>query len=261
MNRKALEVMLAEVRDGKISIQQALEKLRFLPYEDLGFAKIDHHRALRQGCPEVVFCPGKSLEQCEKIITRLWETGSDVLATRAREEIFERVKRNVPEARFYSTSGAIVIQKDANKPRRPGPILVVCAGTSDLPVSEEAAITAEVMGNEVQMMSDVGVAGIHRLLDKTKLLWKATVIIVVAGMEGALASVVGGLVDVPVIAVPTSVGYGASFKGLSALLTMLNSCAAGVTVVNIDNGFGAGYAAAQINRLREKRTELQGDLQ
>jgi len=253
MNRKILENLLKNVQSGELSVEEAVERLRHLPYEDLGFVKIDHHRSIRQGYPEVVFCPGKTPEQIEEIVVRLWESGADVLATRGSEDVSERIRKRIPETTFHPLSKAIVLQHDPETPLRPGPILVVCAGTSDLPVAEEAAVTARVLGNEVEMMSDVGVAGIHRLLDKTDLLWKASVVIVVAGMEGALASVVGGLVDVPVIAVPTSIGYGASFNGLAALLAMLNSCASGVTVVNIDNGFGAAFAASQINRLVEKR--------
>ncbi|HNT35322.1 MAG TPA: nickel pincer cofactor biosynthesis protein LarB [bacterium] len=252
MNRKALESLLKSVQSNDITIEDALQRLRNLPYEDLEFVKIDHHRALRQGYPEVVFCPGKTVEQAREIITRLWDSGSDVLATRGSEELFHLVQSIVPQAQFHHLSKAIVLQHEPSHELRPGPILVVCAGTSDLPVAEEAAVTAKAMGNEVQMLTDVGVAGIHRLLNHRDLLWAATVVIVVAGMEGALASVVGGLVNIPVIAVPTSIGYGASFNGLAALLAMLNSCAAGVTVVNIDNGFGAGFAASQINRLRER---------
>lgn len=255
MNRKMLESLLQSVQSNEVTVEQALERLRNLPYEDLGFVKIDHHRAMRQGYPEVVFCPGKTIEQAKKIIIRLWESGSDVLATRGSEPLFDEVLQLIPQAQFHPLSKTLVLQHNLQDEPRPGLIVVVCAGTSDLPVAEEAAVTARTMGNQVEMLADVGVAGIHRLLHHRDLLWKASVIVVVAGMEGALASVVGGLVDVPVIAVPTSIGYGASFQGLAALLAMLNSCASGVTVVNIDNGFGAGFAASQINRLAARSND------
>jgi NCAIR mutase (PurE)-related protein len=233
------------VRDGDVSIDSALERLRVLPYEDLGFAKVDHHRGLRDGFPEVVLAMGKTPDQVSAIAERLAERGGRLLVTRATVEHAEAVLAVLPDARYDELSRTITLER-RTVPRRPG-VLVVCAGTSDLPVAEEAAITAEMMGNEVVRIADVGVAGIHRLLHRLPELREARVLVVAAGMEGALPSVVAGLVDTPVIAVPTSVGYGASFGGLAALLGMLNSCAAGISVVNIDNGFGAGYMASLIN--------------
>lgn len=250
MDPEHIRVILEEVQKGQLEIEEALEKLKTLPYEDLGFAKVDHSRHLRQGFPEVIYCEGKTAEQVVKILKSLSYSEENILATRASRKIYEQVVKFFPQAVYHEEARLIVIQKKHFQPR--GLILVVSAGTSDLPVAEEAAVTAEVMGNKVERLYDVGVAGIHRLLANQKLLFKAKVIIVVAGMEGALASVVGGLVDKPVIAVPTSVGYGANLGGLSALLTMLNSCAAGVSVVNIDNGFGAGYMASLINKIGEK---------
>jgi pyridinium-3,5-biscarboxylic acid mononucleotide synthase len=222
-----------------------------MPYEDLGFAQIDHHRGLRQGFPEVVFCQGKTVDQVCQIVQSIRATGSDVLATRAGEEVFTAVQVFFPEAVYHAQARAIVL-RSGQRPHTKGLVLVVSAGTSDIPVAEEAAVTAETLGSTTERLYDVGVAGIHRLLDRRDKLFRARVLIVVAGMEGALASVVGGMVDKPVIAVPTSVGYGASFGGIAALLTMLNSCAAGVATVNIDNGFGAGYMAHIINLLGEE---------
>jgi len=242
-----LKKILEEVRQGSLSEEQAMEKLKKLPFENLGFANIDHHRKLRQGFPEVIFCQGKTPEQTAGIMERLANDNSNVLATRATKEHFDAVLVKVPDAQYNELARTIILKKE-NKNNGKGKILVVCAGTSDIPVAEEAAITAEIMGNEVERLSDVGVAGLHRLLANLEKLQSASVIICVAGMEGALPSVVAGLVSCPVIAVPTSVGYGAAFEGLAALLTMLNSCASGVTVVNIDNGFGAGYAASLMNR-------------
>ncbi|GAW91019.1 nickel pincer cofactor biosynthesis protein LarB [Calderihabitans maritimus] len=251
MDGEQLKTLLQQVREGKISVEQACEKIRVMPYQDLGFAKIDHHRAIRQGFPEVVYCEGKTVEQIITIIEQLNQrTDSNILATRMIPQVAEKVLAKIPQAEYHELARMMVIQK--GKQKRVGNVLVMSAGTSDLPVAEEAALTAEAMGSRVERLYDVGVAGIHRLLLNHKQLFAARVIVVVAGMEGALASVVGGLVDKPVIAVPTSVGYGASFKGLAALLTMLNSCASGVAVVNIDNGFGAGYTAALINRIGEK---------
>jgi pyridinium-3,5-biscarboxylic acid mononucleotide synthase len=235
------------VRDGTLPIDDALERLRVLPYEDLGFAKVDHHRGLRDGFPEVVLAMGKTPAQVGAIAERLAERGGRLLVTRATVDHAAAVRAVVPDATYHETARAITVERRP-VPRRPG-VIVVCAGTSDLPVAEEAAITAEMMGNDVVRIADVGVAGIHRLLHRLPELRAARVLVVVAGMEGALPSVVAGLVDTPVVAVPTSVGYGASFGGLAALLGMLNSCAAGVSVVNIDNGFGAGYVASLINRL------------
>ncbi len=250
MDKKKLKELLIQVKKGKIEVEEAFSILKNLPFEDLAFAKIDNHREIRKGFPEVVYCAGKTKEQVVAIMKRLvaFSTNS-VLATRADKEIYEAVAAEVPNAEYYETARLIVVRK--GEQQKKGNILVISAGTSDLPVAEEAALTAEVMGNRVERLYDVGVAGIHRLLSQKDKLEKARVIIVVAGMEGALASIVGGLVDKPVIAVPTSVGYGANFGGLAALLSMLNSCAPGVSVVNIDNGFGAGYTASLINRLGE----------
>jgi len=249
MNPQALRKLFDQVRKKRISPDEAVERLRHLPFEDLGFAKIDHHRALRQGMPEVIFAQGKTPRQVTDIFRSLAAQGGNVLATRATAEQYAAVAAAVDGAEFRPLARAIVLKRDRqNKKRGKGVIVVVSAGTSDIPVAEEAVVTAEVMGNEVQHIYDVGVAGIHRLLAHRAALAKARVIVVCAGMEGALPSVVGGLVGVPVIAVPTSVGYGAAFEGLAALLGMLNSCASNVSVVNIDNGFGAGYVASLINR-------------
>lgn len=250
MKVNGIKELLEGVRDRTISIEQATEVLRRLPYEDLGFAKIDHHRQLRQGFPEVIYCPGKTINQVVSIAERLAGFGNNILATRAEPEVFKALKEVYPEAEYNSLARCVVIKRDRSTYGL-GNILVLSAGTADLPVAEEAALTAEVMGNRVEKIYDVGVAGIHRLLDNRKKMEEANVLIVVAGMEGALASVVGGLVSRPVVAVPTSIGYGANFRGLAPLLTMLNSCAAGIAVVNIDNGFGAGYLAALINRVKE----------
>ena len=238
---------MQSVRRGGVSPDEAVERLRHLPFEELGFAKVDHHRALRVGVPEVIFGPGKTPANLAAIFIKLAARGGNVLATRATPEQFAAVKKKVRGAKYRELARAIVLQRDSTKTGK-GLIVVVSAGTSDIPVAEEALVTAEVMGNNVLHVYDVGVAGIHRLLAHGDTLSRARVIIVCAGMEGALPSVVGGLVGVPVIAVPTSVGYGASFKGVTALLGMLNSCASNVSVVNIDNGFGAGYVASMINR-------------
>jgi hypothetical protein len=230
-------------------VEEALHNLKTLPYEDLGFAKPDHHRGLRKGFPEVVFCQGKTVEQVAAIVERLCARSNNVLATRAGREVFEAVRAVCADARYSEPGRVITISRGEPLPRK-GNILVMSAGTADLPVAEEAAVTAEVMGNHVRRCYDVGVAGIHRLLDQREPMEWSDVIIVVAGMEGALASVVGGLADRPVVAVPTSVGYGASFNGLAALLGMLNSCASGVGVVNIDNGFGAAALADAVTRVK-----------
>jgi len=230
-----------------VSIDDALSQLAVLPYEDIGFAKIDHHRALRRGFPEVVFGAGKTAQQVAAIVERLASAADRVLVTKVDEPCFNVVRQLVPDAEYHPIARAITINRAKKAPSRPG-IMVISGGTSDIPIAEEAAVTAEIMGNAVERSYDIGVAGVHRLLDHLPRLREARVLVAVAGMEGALPSVVGGLVAVPVIAVPTSVGYGASFGGLAALLTMLNSCTAGVAVVNIDNGFGAGYLAALINR-------------
>jgi pyridinium-3,5-biscarboxylic acid mononucleotide synthase len=248
MNPDSLKKLFQQVKKGALSPDEAVQQLRHMPFEDLGFANIDHHRSLRVGMPEVIFGPGKEPQQVAEIFAKLAERGNNVLATRATEEQFRAVKRKIRKAEFHSLAQCITLTEDETV-RGKGTIVVVSAGTSDIPVAEEAVVTAQIMGNEVQHLYDVGVAGIHRLLARRDILTKARVIIVCAGMEGALPSVVGGLVGVPVIAVPTSVGYGASYKGIAALLGMLNSCASNVTVVNIDNGFGAGYVASVINRL------------
>jgi NCAIR mutase (PurE)-related protein len=248
MNAESVRKLFDDVRQGKLTPDEGVDRLRHLPFEDLGFAKVDHHRALRAGMPEIIFGEGKTPPQIAQIFVRLGEHGGNVLATRANEKQFAAVKKKVRTAEYRKLARAIVLQRDEKKYGK-GIIAVVSAGTSDIPVAEEAVVTAELMGNEVQHFYDVGVAGIHRLLANREALTKARVVIVCAGMEGALPSVVGGLVGVPVIAVPTSIGYGASFKGLTALLGMLNSCASNVSVVNIDNGFGAGYVASLINRL------------
>ena len=248
MDAKRLSELLNAVAQGALSPDEAAERLRHMPFEDLGFAKLDHHRALRCGFPEVVFCQGKTTEQVLAIVGRLAERGATVLATRAGPDLYGAVHAAHPKAVYHEPARAIVLAQEGECVRLPGRVAVVSAGTSDQPVAEEARVTAEFLGCRVETFYDVGVAGIHRLLAHAKALAEASVVIVVAGMEGALASVVGGLVDVPVIAVPTSIGYGACFGGLAPLLTMLNSCAAGVGVVNIDNGFGAGCLAAMILR-------------
>ncbi len=240
--------MLRQVRRGRLSVEDAVDRLRDLPYEDLGYARIDHHRTLRQGFPEVIWGRGKSVAHVEGVVRRMLPRGHNILITRGDEWLFEHIRKLDRRTEFHPLCGAITIRRDL-KIRGKGKVLVVTAGTTDIPVAEEALVTAETMGNRVQSLYDVGVAGIHRLLGESRHLRDARVIIVVAGMEGALPSVVAGLVGVPVIAVPTSVGYGASFRGLAALLGMLNSCAPNVAVVNIDNGFGAGYLASVINRL------------
>lgn len=248
MSEDQLRALLSEVQSGATDVDTALERVRHLPFEDMGFAKVDHHRALRHGMPEVVFGMGKTTDHVVAIAGKLLERSSNVLITRTNSAMAERVLRDLPGGEYFPLSGAIRFWNDRTT-RGKGKIAVVCAGTSDIPVAEEAHITAEVMGNEVESIHDIGVAGIHRLLGNHAKLAAARVVVVCAGMEGALPSAVGGMVSVPVIAVPTSIGYGASFHGLAALLGMLNSCASNVTVVNIDNGFGAGYVASLINRL------------
>lgn len=248
MNAESIRKLFEQVRRRELTPDDAVNRLRHLPFEDLGFAKVDHHRALRAGMPEVILGEGKTPVHMAGIFARLAKQGGNILATRADEKQFAAVKKKIRAAEYRELARAIVLQRDSTTYGK-GSIAVVSAGTSDIPVAEEAVVTAEVMGNEIEHFYDVGVAGIHRLLANREALTKARVIIVCAGMEGALPSVVGGLVGVPVIAVPTSVGYGASFNGLTALLGMLNSCASNVSVVNIDNGFGAGYVASLINRL------------
>jgi len=248
MNKKFLEEILKDVAEGAINPTEAMEKLKNLPYEDIGFAHIDHHRYLRTGYPETVFCQGKTSAQIVGIMEKLVENNDNVFGTRATPQDYEAVKKVVPDAEYHAEARIIAINRNP-VPVTDTKIAVVTAGTADIPVAEEAALTAEMLGNEVMKIYDVGVAGIHRLFANLEKIRSANVIIVVAGMEGALASVIGGLVDKPVIAVPTSVGYGAHLGGVATLLSMLNSCANGVCVVNIDNGYGAGYLASMINRL------------
>ena len=251
MDREKIKELLENVKAGKIDIAEALRSLKSLPYEDLDFAKIDTHRDLRTGFPEVILSEGKTAEQVTGIIGKLLSEDKFVMATKVKKEVYEAI-RNVRTDAIYHEIARIVTIGQRNRGKTENTVLVMSAGTSDLPIAEEAAVTAEVMGNTVERLYDVGVAGVHRLLDNREKLFHANVIVVVAGMEGALASIVGGLVDKPVVAVPTSVGYGASFGGLAALLTMLNCCAPGVVVVNIDNGFGAGYFASVINQMGEE---------
>jgi len=247
MEPQWLRNLLEDVRQEELSIDEAMAQLRGFPYEDLGFARLDSHRALRKGFPEVIFCPGKTTEQIVTIIKRIRERDGRVLAARAEPQVAEAVEKVVPDMTYHPAARMIVVGEPAPESGR-GTVLVVSAGTADIPVADEAVVTAGTLGSKVERLYDVGVAGIHRLFDKREQLFAANVLVVVAGMEGALAGVVAGLVDRPVVAVPTSIGYGASFHGLSALLTMLNSCSPGVAVVNIDNGFGAGYLAHLINQ-------------
>jgi len=241
------EKILKDFKSGKIGIDDVLQKLKSMPFEDAGFAKIDTHRTIRKGFPEVIFSEGKTTAQVLKIMEMMSRHGHNILATRATKDMYDAVKDVHPDAEYNESARTIVIKKEMPESKK-GEILIITAGTSDIPVAEEAVVTAEIMGNKVEKIYDAGVAGIHRLLNNKEQIFRANVIIVVAGMEGALASVVGGLASVPVIAVPTSVGYGASFKGVAPLLTMLNCCSPGVVVVNIDNGFGAGYFASLINK-------------
>ncbi|MBT3201732.1 MAG: nickel pincer cofactor biosynthesis protein LarB [Phycisphaerales bacterium] len=247
MNQEALKQLLQQVQAGDLEVDEAIKGLKNLPFESMGFATLDHHRALRCGFPEVIYCPGKTVEQVRIIFGKLADVGGQVLATRASQEQYDAVVADIPAAEYHSAARAITLRQ--GDPVVPvGNIAIVAAGTSDLPVAHEARVTAEIMGAQVSTYFDVGVAGLHRLLACKSDIQDANVIVAVAGMEGALASVVGGLVDVPVIAVPTSIGYGASFGGVAALLAMLNSCASGISVVNIDNGFAGGYISAMINR-------------
>lgn len=248
MNRDQLRELMEAVQSGNITPDAACDRLKNLPFEDLGFAKVDHHRSVRTGMPEVIYSKGKTADQVAQIFASLAASGVNVLATRASHAQFEAVRQVEQRAVFQEAAGCITLHQAAATPRH-GIVAIVCAGTSDLPVAEEARVTAELMGNEVDMVVDVGVAGLHRLLSQHARLQQAAAVIVCAGMEGALPSVVGGLVGVPVIAVPTSVGYGAAFGGVAALLGMLNSCSPNVTVVNIDNGFGAAYVATLMNRV------------
>jgi NCAIR mutase (PurE)-related protein len=252
MDRVQIEALLNEVREGRTAVNDALDRLRDLPFEDIGFAKLDHHRALRTGMPEVIFSAGKTPAQVAQIFARMAEHGGNVLATRASADMFRAVREleanREPRAQYHETARCITLTQSPAAPGK-GTIAVVCAGTSDLPVAEEAAVTARLMGNTVELIADVGVAGIHRLFAQKDSLLSARVLIVCAGMEGALPTVVAGLVNAPVLAVPTSVGYGASFGGVAALLGMLNTCSPNVSVVNIDNGFGAACIASLINRM------------
>ncbi len=244
-----LRKLLNDIKENKVSIEEAEKKLKFAPMENLGYAVVDHQRAIRNGCPEVIYCAGKTNEQITGIISSMLDAGTkNILGTRATKEMYDAVKAICEDAVYHENAKIILIEREPVE-KIGGKILVATGGTSDIPVAEEAAITAEYMGNNVIRMYDVGVAGLHRLLSRLDVIAEANVIIAVAGMEGALASVIGGLTDKPVIAVPTSVGYGANFSGLSSLLCMLNSCANGVVVTNIDNGFGAGYTASSINRI------------
>jgi NCAIR mutase (PurE)-related protein len=249
MTRNEIKTLLKNIKEGKISVDEALDILQNFPYTDLGYARIDHHRELRTGYPEIVYCAGKTIEQVTGIFKAMSEKENNIIGTRADLNMFESVKRIIPGAVYYKIARIISVLKKKTDPPE-SKIAVITAGTSDIPVAEEAAVTAELLGNEVVRIFDAGVAGIHRLVDKLPEIRKCSVVIVIAGMEGALASVVGGLVNKPVIAVPTSIGYGANFGGISALLAMLTSCSAGVTVVNIDNGFGAGFSASMINKMR-----------
>jgi len=252
MDVSLLRTLLEQVKAGDVQVDDAMQRLRALPYEDIGFAKLDNHRHLRNGVPEVVFCQGKTTEQVIAILKRLSVHSKCILATRADACVYEAVCAEVTDATYHEAARIIVVgspeRSEAELAVDAKYVMVLCGGTADIPVAEEAAVTATALGSRVERAYDVGVAGLHRLLDQKEMVLGANVLIAVAGMEGALASVVGGLVDRPVIAVPTSIGYGASFGGLAALLSMLNSCAAGVSVVNIDNGFGAGYLAHMINR-------------
>lgn len=252
MDKDRVRELLKQVSSGEVGVEQAMESLRGLPYEDVGFAKIDSHRHLRTGFPEVVFCQGKTTPQVIEILRRLSDHSKCVLATRATPDVFEAVNAEIPQSSYNEAARIIVVGQPKHSfeelAAQEKYVMVVCGGTADIPVAEEAAMTAQVLGSRVEKSYDVGVAGLHRLLDQKKMILGANVLVVAAGMEGALASVVGGMVSRPVIAVPTSIGYGASFGGLAALLAMLNSCAVGVSVVNIDNGFGAGYLAHLINQ-------------
>ena len=255
MNETFIRDLLDQVSEGSITAEQAYGQLKDLPYKDMGFANIDHHRTIRTGFPEVIFGQGKTPQQIRDIFLELVGHDRNIIATRTSEKAFQIVKEAVPAAQYYEAARIIAVREDtsgAEQGNSLGNVCVVSAGTADIPVAEEAAVTAELLGNTVTRVYDVGVAGIHRLFDKLPVIRQADVVVAVAGMEGALASVIGGLVEVPVIAVPTSIGYGANLGGLSALLSMLNSCANGVSVVNIDNGFGAAYMAAVINKGRQR---------
>jgi pyridinium-3,5-biscarboxylic acid mononucleotide synthase len=255
MNQSELKKLLTDLSKNKLSPNDAMKQLQNLPYENIDFAKIDHHRELRNGSPEVIFSKGKSVPQIKKIIQRLRKANSNILATKLSADVYKKLKTFLPKNAGYNEQAQTLVIRNKNPVQSKGLITIITAGTSDIPIAEEASETAQLMGSQVETIFDVGVAGLHRLLDSIEQIRKARVLIVVAGMEGALASVVGGLVDQPIIAVPTSIGYGSSFGGISALLTMLNSCSTGIAVVNIDNGFGAGCMAHRINLLGETKTE------
>jgi pyridinium-3,5-biscarboxylic acid mononucleotide synthase len=255
MNQNELKKLLTDLSANKLSPTDAMKQLQNLPYENIDFAKIDHHRELRNGSPEVIYCPGKTVPQIKKIIQSLRKADSNILATKLTGDAFKKLKTSLPKNAEYNQQGQTLSIRNKKPLKSKGLVTIITAGTSDIPIAEEAAATARLMGSRVETIFDVGVAGLHRLLDNMEQINKARVLIVVAGMEGALASVVGGLVSQPIIAVPTSIGYGASFGGIAALLTMLNSCATGIAVVNIDNGFGAGCMAHRINLLGETTNE------
>lgn len=247
MDHKSLKQILRQFEKGQMDLDTVLEKLKTLPYDNLEFAKIDNHRCIRTGVPEVIYCAGKTVPQVVGIVNKMSQNYTNIMGTRVSPDMFAEIRREIEDCRYHEAARIVIFYPRPIE--KTGQIAVVCAGTSDIPVAEEACITAETMGNRVSRIYDVGVAGLHRLLDSCEEIYKANVVIVIAGMEGALASVVGGLVAAPVIGVPTSIGYGASFGGIAALLSMLNSCATGVSVVNIDNGFGAGCQASLINKL------------
>ena len=255
MNQKELEIILINVQQNKLSPADAIKQLQNMPYENIDFAKIDHHRELRSGLPEVIYGQGKSIPQLKKIIQSLKKANSDTLATKISDDTYKKLKTSLPKDAKYNEQAQTLVIRNKKIKQPAGLITIITAGTSDIPIAEEAAVTADLLGSRVETIFDVGVAGLHRLLDNIEQIKKARVVIVIAGMEGALASVVGGLLSQPIIAVPTSIGYGASFNGISALLTMLNSCAPGIAVVNIDNGFGAGCMAHRINILAEQVSE------
>ena len=255
MNQDKLKKLLTDLYKKKLSPEDVLKQLQTLPYENIDFAKIDHHRELRSGMPEVIYGQGKSVAQLKEIIQRLQKAKSNILATRISGDKYKKLKTSLPQKAIYNAQGETLVIRNSKMTQGKGLITIITAGTSDIPVAEEAASTADILGSRVEKIFDVGVAGLHRLLDNLEKIKKARVLVVVAGMEGALASVVGGLVSQPIIAVPTSIGYGASFGGVSALLTMLNSCATGIAVVNIDNGFGAGCMAHRINILKDPESE------
>jgi hypothetical protein len=248
MNQEQLKKLLHQVKDNRLTVEEALVRLKHLPFENLDFARIDHHRSLRKGFPEVIFGEGKTSPQIIEIMKKMQGKGDNILVTRLDSKKANIIKKRMPKAAYYPLSRVLTLTATPIVPKGRGTVLIISAGTSDIPIAEEALLTAQIMGNSVAYLYDVGVSGLHRLMSNQEEIFSASVLIVVAGMEGALPSVVGGLVDRPVIAVPTSIGYGASFNGLAALLAMLNSCASGVAVVNIDNGFGAGYLATLINR-------------